>query len=96
MGFGLVRWGTAAGDGIDGGLAAVWELAGTVLAGNARSWSQTRARSACGNVGGVDGDFCLCFRFTNVAFTWYVMIGAVVTFRGGGRELVGFARAVEV
>src|SRR5216684_3468949 len=81
--------GTAAGSGADRGVAAVWQLAGTVFAGDSRS-RRKRAGRAGGNVCGVGGDFVRVSVYDRGVYVvrddW---VGDYVCGGGGGEPGVG-------
>ncbi len=81
--------GTAVGGGADGGVAAVWKLAGTVFAGDSRS-RRKRAGRAGGNVCGVGGDFVRVSVYDRGVYVvrddW---VGDYVCGGGGGEPGVG-------
>src|SRR5713101_2351593 len=92
MGFGLVRWGPL----LEAGLTVVslpfGSLLGLFLLGTLDRGANARG-ALVGMFAGVAAILCL-FRFTSVAFTWFFMIGSVVTFvvgagvsRGLGQEV---------
>ncbi len=92
MAFGLVRWGPL----LEAGLTVVslpfGSLLGLFLLGTLDRGANARGALA-GMFAGVAAILCL-FRFTSVAFTWFFMIGSVVTFvvgagvsRGLGQEV---------
>jgi Na+/proline symporter len=81
MGFGLVRWGPLLETGLTVASLPFGSLLGLFLLGTLDRGANARGAlvgmfSGLATVLGV-------FRFTNVAFTWYVMIGAIVTFAVG-------------
>ncbi len=78
MGFGLVKWGPLLEAGLTVASLPFGSLLGLFLLGTLDRAANARGALA-GMIAGLATILCV-FRFTNVAFTWYVMIGAIVTF----------------
>src|SRR6266581_2982782 len=78
MGFGLVKWGPLLEAGLRVASLPFGSLLGLFLLGTLDRAANARGALA-GMIVGLAAILCV-FRFTNVAFTWYVMIGAIVTF----------------
>ena len=78
MGFGLVKWGPLLEAGLTVASLPFGSLLGLFLLGTLDRAANARGALA-GMIVGLAAILCV-FRFTNVAFTWYVMIGAIVTF----------------
>ncbi len=78
MGFGLVKWGPLLEAGLTVASLPFGSLLGLFLLGTLDRGANARGALA-GMIVGLAAILCV-FRFTNVAFTWYVMIGAIVTF----------------
>src|SRR5713101_2134774 len=81
MAFGLKKWGPL----LEAGLTVIslpfGSLLGLFLLGTLDRSANARGALA-GMIAGLAAILCV-FRFTSVAFTWYVMIGAIVTFLVG-------------
>ncbi len=78
MGFGLVKWGPLLETGLTVASLPFGSLLGLFLLGTLDRRANARGALA-GMIAGLAAILCV-FRFTSVAFTWYVMIGASVTF----------------
>jgi Na+(H+)/acetate symporter ActP len=81
IGFGLIKWGPVLEAGLTVASLPFGSLLGLFLLG-----TLDRRASALGALVGMLAGLAaiLCvFRFTNVAFTWYVLIGSTVTFAVG-------------
>jgi Na+/proline symporter len=78
MGFGFVKWGPLLETGLTVASLPFGSLLGLFLLGTIDRHANARGALA-GMIAGLAAIICV-FRFTAVAFTWYVMIGAVVTF----------------
>jgi len=78
MGFGLVKWGPLLETGLTAASLPFGSLLGLFLLGTLDRRANARGALA-GMIAGLAAILCV-FRFTSVAFTWYVMIGASVTF----------------
>jgi solute:Na+ symporter, SSS family len=83
MGFGLVKWGPLLETGLTVASLPLGGLLGLFLLGTLDPGANARGALA-GMIAGLAAIMCV-FRFTNVAFTWYVLIGSSVTF------VIGFA-----
>lgn len=83
MGFGLVKWGPLLETGLTVASLPLGSLLGLFLLGTLDRGANARGALA-GMIAGLAAIMCV-FRFTNVAFTWYVLIGSSVTF------VIGFA-----
>ncbi|PYU71091.1 MAG: hypothetical protein DMG49_10015 [Acidobacteria bacterium] len=81
MGFGLVKWGPLLETGLTVASLPFGSLLGLFLLGTLDRSANARGALA-GMIAGLATILCV-FRFTSVAFTWYVMIGAGVTFVTG-------------
>ncbi len=81
MGFGLVKWGPLLETGLTVASLPFGSLLGLFLLGTLDRRANARGALA-GMIAGLAAILSV-FRFTNVAFTWYVMIGATVTFVTG-------------
>jgi solute:Na+ symporter, SSS family len=81
MGFGLVKWGPLLEAGLTVASLPFGSLLGLFLLGTLDARANARGALA-GMIAGLVAILCV-FRFTSVAFTWYVMIGAIVTFATG-------------
>src|SRR6266851_3243285 len=81
MGFGLVKWGPLLETGLTVASLPFGSLLGLFLLGTLDRGANARGALA-GMIAGLAAILCV-FRFTNVAFTWYVMIGSIVTFVTG-------------
>jgi SSS family transporter len=77
MGFGLVKWGPLLETGLTVASLPFGSLLGLFLMGTLDRRANARGALA-GMIAGLAAILSV-FRFTNVAFTWYVMIGATVT-----------------
>jgi hypothetical protein len=82
MGFGLVKWGPLLETGLTVASLPFGSLLGLFLLGTLDSRAGARG-ALIGMFSGLAAILCV-FRFTSVAFTWYVLIGACVTFAAGG------------
>jgi Na+/proline symporter len=78
MGFGLVKWGPLLETGLTVASLPFGSLLGLFLLGTLDRRANARGALA-GMIAGLAAILSV-FRFTSVAFTWYVMIGASVTF----------------
>jgi len=78
MGFGLVKWGPLLETGLTVASLPYGSLLGLFLLGTFDRGATARGALA-GMFAGLTAVLCV-FRFTNVAFTWYFLIGACVTF----------------
>src|SRR5258707_4216941 len=78
MGFGLVKWGPLLETGLTVASLPFGSLLGLFLLGTFDRGANARGALA-GMIVGLAVVLCV-FRFTSVAFTWYVMIGSIVTF----------------
>jgi SSS family solute:Na+ symporter len=78
MGFGLVKWGPLLESGLTVASLPFGSLLGLFLLGTLDRGANARG-ALVGMFTGL-GTILGVYRFTHVAFTWYVMIGAVVTF----------------
>jgi Na+/proline symporter len=87
MGFGLVTWGPVLEAGLTIASLPFGSLLGLFLLGTLNRRSNA-AGALAGMVAGLITILCV-WRLTNIAFTWYVLIGSVVTFVVG--SLVSFA-----
>jgi solute:Na+ symporter, SSS family len=83
MGFGVVKWGPLLETGLTVASLPLGCLLGLFLLGTLDRGANARGALA-GMIAGLAAIMCV-FRFTNVAFTWYVLIGSSVTF------VIGFA-----
>jgi len=81
MGFGLVKWGPLLETGLTVASIPYGSLLGLFLLGTFDSGANARGALA-GMIVGLVAILCI-FQFTSVAYTWYFMIGAVVTFATG-------------
>jgi SSS family solute:Na+ symporter len=81
MGFGLVKWGPLLETGLTVASLPYGSLLGLFLLGTFDRGATARGALA-GMFAGLAAVLCV-FRFTNVAFTWYFLIGACVTFAIG-------------
>ncbi len=81
MGFGLVKWGPLLETGLTVASLPFGSLLGLFLLGTLDRRANARGALA-GMIAGLAAILSV-FRFTSVAFTWYVMIGASVTFVTG-------------
>src|SRR6266849_2935797 len=81
MGFGLVKWGPLLETGLTVASLPFGSLLGLFLLGTLDCGANARGALA-GMIAGLAAILCV-FRFTSVAFTWYVMIGAIITFLVG-------------
>jgi SSS family solute:Na+ symporter len=81
MGFGFVKWGPLLETGLTVASLPFGSLLGLFLLGTIDRRANARGALA-GMIAGLAAILCV-FRFTNVAFTWYVLIGASVTFVTG-------------
>jgi len=81
MAFGLVKWGPLLETGLTVASLPFGSLLGLFLLGTLDRRANARGALA-GMFTGLAAILCI-YRFTRVAFTWYVMIGAVVTFLVG-------------
>jgi Na+/proline symporter len=82
LGFGLVKWGPLLETGLTVASLPFGSLLGLFLLGTLDRGANGRGALA-GMIAGLAAISCV-FRFTSVAYTWYVMIGAIVTFLVGG------------
>ena len=78
MGFGLVKWGPLLEAGLTVASLPFGSLLGLFLLGTIDRKSNASGALA-GMIAGLAAILCV-FHFTHVAFTWYVLIGACVTF----------------
>jgi len=78
MGFGLVKWGPLLEAGLTVASLPFGSLLGLFLLGTLDRRANASGALA-GMIVGLAAILCV-FRFTTVAFTWYVMIGAIITF----------------
>jgi Na+/proline symporter len=78
MGFGLVKWGPLLETGLTVASLPFGSLLGLFLLGTFDRGANARGALA-GMIVGLATILCL-FQFTSVAYTWYFMIGAIVTF----------------
>jgi solute:Na+ symporter, SSS family len=81
MGFGFVRWGPLLETGLTVASLPFGSLLGLFLLGTIDRGANARGALA-GMIAGLAAILCV-FRFTHVAFTWYVFLGASVTFLVG-------------
>ncbi len=81
MSFGFVKWGPRLEAGLTVASLPFGSLLGLFLLGTLDRGANARGALA-GMIAGLAAILCV-FRFTNVAFTWYVMIGSIVTFVTG-------------
>jgi SSS family solute:Na+ symporter len=94
MGFGLVKWGPLLETGLTVASLPFGSLLGLFLLGTLDRGANARG-ALVGMFAGLMAILCV-FRFTPVAFTWYVLIGASVTFAAGfvvSRVTAGHAAA---
>ena len=82
MGFGLVKWGPLLETGLTVASLPFGSLLGLFLLGTFDRGANARGALA-GMIVGLAAILCL-FQFTSVAYTWYFMIGALITFFFGG------------
>src|SRR5437660_3786687 len=78
MGFGLVKWGPLLEAGLTVASLPFGSLLGLFLLGTFDRGANARGALA-GMIVGLGAILCI-FRFTSVAFTWFFMIGSIVTF----------------
>jgi hypothetical protein len=78
MGFGLVKWGPLLETGLTVASLPFGSLLGLFLLGTLDRRADARG-ALIGMFSGLAAILCV-FRFTPVAFTWYVLIGASMTF----------------
>ena len=78
MGFGFVKWGPLLEAGLTVASLPFGSLLGLFLLGTFDRGANARGALA-GMIVGLAAILCI-FRFTNVAFTWFFMIGSIVTF----------------
>jgi Na+/proline symporter len=81
MGFGFVRWGPLLETGLTVASMPFGSLLGLFLLGTLDRGANARGAMA-GMIAGLAAILSV-FRFTHVAFTWYGLIGASVTFAVG-------------
>jgi len=81
MSFGFVKWGPRLEAGLTIASLPFGSLLGLFLLGTLDRGANARGALA-GMIAGLAVILC-AFRFTNVAFTWYVMMGSIVTFVTG-------------
>ncbi len=81
MSFGFVKWGPRLEAGLTIASLPFGSLLGLFLLGTLDRGANARGALA-GMIAGLAVILCV-FRFTNVAFTWYVMMGSIVTFVTG-------------
>ena len=81
MSFGFVKWGPRLEAGLTVASLPFGSLLGLFLLGTLDRGANARGALA-GMIAGLAAILCV-FRFTNVAFTWYVMMGSIVTFVTG-------------
>ena len=81
MGFGLVKWGPLLEAGLTVASLPFGSLLGLFLLGTLDRGANARG-ALVGMFAGLIAILCV-FRFTQIAFTWYVLIGAIVTFTIG-------------
>jgi len=81
MGFGLVKWGPLLETGLTVASLPFGSLLGLFLLGTFDRGANARGALA-GMIVGLATVLCV-FQFTSVAYTWYFMIGAIVTFLVG-------------
>ena len=81
MSFGFVKWGPRLEAGLTIASLPFGSLLGLFLLGTFDRGANPRGALA-GMIAGLAVILCV-FRFTNVAFTWYVMMGSIVTFVTG-------------
>src|SRR5439155_4671286 len=81
MGFGLVKWGPLLEAGLTVASLPFGSLLGLFLLGTLDRGANARGALA-GMIVGLAAILCL-FQFTSVAYTWYFMIGAIITFLVG-------------
>jgi len=81
MGFGFVRWGPLLETGLTVASLPFGSLLGLFLLGTIDRGANARGALA-GMIAGLAAMLCI-FRYTHVAFTWYVFFGASVTFLVG-------------
>jgi SSS family solute:Na+ symporter len=78
MGFGLVKWGPLLETGLTVASLPFGSLLGLFLLGTFDRGANARGALA-GMIAGLATVLCV-FQFTSVAYTWYFMIGAIITF----------------
>ena len=81
MGFGLVKWGPLLETGLTVASIPYGSLLGLFLLGTFDRGANARSALA-GMIVGLTTILCI-FRFTNIAYTWYFMIGSLITFATG-------------
>jgi SSS family solute:Na+ symporter len=81
MGFGLVKWGPLLEAGLTVASLPFGSLLGLFLLGTFDRGANARG-ALVGMFAGLATVLCV-FRFTHVAFTWFFLIGATVTFMVG-------------
>jgi SSS family solute:Na+ symporter len=81
MGFGFVKWGPLLETGLTVASLPFGSLLGLFLLGTMDGGANARGALA-GMIAGLAAILCV-FRFTHMAFTWYVFLGASVTFLVG-------------
>jgi SSS family solute:Na+ symporter len=81
VGFGMVHWGSLLEAGLTVASLPFGSLLGLFLLGTLDRGANARG-ALVGMFAGLAAILAV-FRFTHVAFTWYVMIGAIVTFAVG-------------
>jgi SSS family solute:Na+ symporter len=81
MGFGLVKWGPLLETGLTVASLPLGSLLGLFLLGTFDRVANARGALA-GMIAGLATILCI-FHFTSIAYTWYFMIGALVTFVTG-------------
>lgn len=81
MAFGFVKWGPLLETGLTIASLPFGSLLGLFLLGTLDRRANAKG-ALTGMIAGLAAILCV-FRFTNVAFTWYVMIGSLVTFAVG-------------
>jgi SSS family solute:Na+ symporter len=81
MGFGLVKWGPLLETGLTVASLPFGSLLGLFLLGTFDRGANARGALA-GMIAGLATVLCV-FQFTSVAYTWYFMIGAIITFLVG-------------
>jgi solute:Na+ symporter, SSS family len=91
MGFGLVKWGPLLEAGLTVASLPFGSLLGLFLLGTFDRGANARGALA-GMIAGL-ATVLSVFQFTNVAFTWYVLMGACVTFAVGAATSRMAARA---
>jgi solute:Na+ symporter, SSS family len=92
MGFGFVKWGPLLETGLTVASLPLGSLLGLFLLGTLDR-SATGRGALIGMFAGLGAALCV-LRFTSVAYTWYVLIGAVVTFAVGALSSRTARRAV--